>query len=588
MNQNSIHQIFNNNQNKTIAERKPFLTKYEKEVLKLNSEKKIVCITHLSTNEKSNEIIKSITNCNFQPTDLKNLKEFSNMSIPKALPIQSFHDTKKNEIHLFLSTFLDVSNLMNCSESIENEIENHEFLLIQSLILIFNISHIILIYHPKTTFNLKLLKYFRILQILKQNLSGDISNSLEQSKYSSILKFSSLYSPGKTLPVLGFIFQEGKKEDEKEVEQQIRTIIKKGKFYNLNDNSKREIENIEKVDDDDEKRILKFLKKQNEFFFKQMKSNSKKYQLPNSYLFFHGVYAIEELIAFKFTNEKFIKQMINPNDEFSKLKCQQALKLSKELFLNLIEKNISFQESLENSLKYYSSLSIGSFQEEFEKKLKIDLIDLIQEIKKKSDSLKSDDILNFKFFSKDQEAFNLISNLEIKILKNLNYNHKIGLKENFEIEKFFKNSSKNLNKLNQNFYFGFEYISLKSGLKFLLPPPQTSYSSSSDKRISEQEFLETDLSLIMNVPSFLNLKDEEKVILNQIYLFSSSEDLYSFYPEVTFEQKGDEKVSSYFLKQQIILPKNSFVLIKFNYLLNEDVLRKIRLKLLKNFIQNLK
>ena len=42
MEQNLIHQIFTNNPNKSISERKPFFTKYEKEVLKLNSEKKIV------------------------------------------------------------------------------------------------------------------------------------------------------------------------------------------------------------------------------------------------------------------------------------------------------------------------------------------------------------------------------------------------------------------------------------------------------------------------------------------------------------------------------------------------------------------
>jgi hypothetical protein len=58
---------------------------------------------------------------------------------------------------------------------------------------------------------------------------------LEQSKYSSIFKFSSLYSPGRTLPVLGFVF-EGKEQEE--VETEMRIILKKGKLFNLNENQK--------------------------------------------------------------------------------------------------------------------------------------------------------------------------------------------------------------------------------------------------------------------------------------------------------------------------------------------------------------
>jgi hypothetical protein len=42
MENKEIHQFFTNNQNKSIGERKPFLTKHETEVLKLNNENKIV------------------------------------------------------------------------------------------------------------------------------------------------------------------------------------------------------------------------------------------------------------------------------------------------------------------------------------------------------------------------------------------------------------------------------------------------------------------------------------------------------------------------------------------------------------------
>jgi hypothetical protein len=79
MENKEIHQFFTNNQQKSIGERKPFLTKHETEVLKLNNENKIVkkkkikqkvCIAHLSTYEGSLDLVNDFTHTHFETTDL--------------------------------------------------------------------------------------------------------------------------------------------------------------------------------------------------------------------------------------------------------------------------------------------------------------------------------------------------------------------------------------------------------------------------------------------------------------------------------------------------------------------------------------
>jgi hypothetical protein len=338
-------------------------------------------------------------------------------------------------------------------------------------------------------------------------------------------------------------------------------------FFKRNQ-KEREMEINEKLNS-----IEKFFSKQIDYFHKQMKSQ-KKYQLPNSYTFVHACYSIEELISFNLTNlNGKITQYLYPDEEFSKVRCQFGVKIAKENFVNEILK----EDVLENSLKLYNLHACGIFENEYFKELKHELTKMKNQI-----SIEKESNI-FKFHSTDISSSALdgfpISHLEIKILKQ-KYSHKLGIEDN----QFIKDSQY-LNKM-KDFYFGYEYLS-KSGMKFFLPPPPSMEKSSS--KISERDFLESDISLIMNSPSIFNLKDEDKVKLNQIYIVTpATDELFGFYPRVTFEHKGEEKVFSFLLRQQIVLPKDSFVVIQFHYVNVTEDLRKMRLKLLKNSIYSLK
>jgi hypothetical protein len=334
-------------------------------------------------------------------------------------------------------------------------------------------------------------------------------------------------------------------------------------FFKRNQKENSEIENNERFNS-----IEKFILKQVDYFTKQMKSQ-KKYQLPNSYTFIHACYSIEELISFNLTNlNEKISHYLNPDEEFSKVRCQFGVKIAKENFVNEILK----EDVFENSLKLYHLHACGIFESEYLKELKNELNKMKNQI-----SIEKESNI-FKFYSTGNPDIGggdsgfPISYLEVLMLKQ-KYSHKLGMED----DQFIKDSNY-LNKM-KDFYFGFEYLS-KSGVKFFLPPPPSS---------SEKDFLESDISLIMNSPSIFNLKDEEKVKLNQIYIVTpATDELFAFFPHVTFEHKGEEKVYSFLLRQQIVLPKDSFVVVKFHYANVTEDLRKMRLKLLKNSIYSLK
>ena len=103
--------------------------------------------------------------------------------------------------------------------------------------------------HPDKRFDMKNLRMFRILQLAKQHANSALLSHLGSSIFTNDLKFSPLYSPGRVLPVVAFLFFQKRTEwnaiknqvsdmdnrgildqMQKALESQVRAILKKGRF----------------------------------------------------------------------------------------------------------------------------------------------------------------------------------------------------------------------------------------------------------------------------------------------------------------------------------------------------------------------
>lgn len=247
--------------------------------------------------------------------------------------------------------------------------------------------------------------------------------------------------------------------------------------------------------------------------------------------------------------------------------------------MNLAKENV---ESIQNSLRIFENYACGEYEEMYLNFLKTEL-----QVLKDEKEMKKENIFNFK----KKTVPCPLSYLKIEILGDSSlYEHKLGLKEEGfvkegqflnKVEYLFEEPEvslqyiKNSSSKKYNLYFGYDYLSKHKNQRFILPPN----TSESGQLMDPKTFLESDVSLFMNSPYFFKIKDEEKVKLQNLYIVTpKSKTLFGFSPIITFEQRGLESLYSFELEEKIILPRDSFIVIRFGYLSEES--RKMRIRLL--------
>jgi hypothetical protein len=183
-----------------------------------------------------------------------------------------------------------------------------------------------------------------MLQLTKQNLNANLLTHLANHPLTQSLKFNSLYSVGRVLPVLSIIWiTENGGNIEKltiNLENQVRAILKRGKLSGT-DNTRTPLvmidptrcafvlelepknEEIGLLGIDDRKesstdlasQLIKFrehLDRQFDYFTRQMQTG-KRYVLPNSFNWYHACFALE---SFDWNDDK-TRNLINPDWQFS-------------------------------------------------------------------------------------------------------------------------------------------------------------------------------------------------------------------------------------------------------------------------------
>lgn len=81
---------------------------------------------------------------------------------------------------------------------------------------------------------MKIVRQLRVLHLLKQDTGHLFHTQLQNSEFTAKLfeknKFSSIYSPGKLLPILSFIFLDVEQTKLSKIEAQMRVVLKRAKF----------------------------------------------------------------------------------------------------------------------------------------------------------------------------------------------------------------------------------------------------------------------------------------------------------------------------------------------------------------------
>eukprot|EP00761_Pharyngomonas_kirbyi_P003911 gb/GECH01003915.1/.p1 GENE.gb/GECH01003915.1/~~gb/GECH01003915.1/.p1 ORF type:complete len:963 (+),score=252.86 gb/GECH01003915.1/:1-2889(+) len=177
----------------------------------------------------------------------------------QSFPLETYHDSSKNLIYMYLSTVIDPSNslkeyqnykrnngsnddyIMSFSEFMEEK----SYMLLRAQLFMFQTCHIITFIESKPIFDMNHIRTFRALQLLKQSHNERFLSYLDSSQHTSNMKLSSLYSPGRVLPVISFVFQHPNVESlgqnvpsvleklnqmEQSLESQTRLLLRKSKF----------------------------------------------------------------------------------------------------------------------------------------------------------------------------------------------------------------------------------------------------------------------------------------------------------------------------------------------------------------------
>lgn len=219
---------------------------------------KVIAVGFVGYHEQSIDIVNQILNkkvfSNQHRHQLR--KEFfsglnfssysANFSTVNNFPIDSYHDTETETIYMHLDAHVDMNAVIGhvkkqqCSTqqqqqenqaktnsdklaknvkshlSFENgvdwELNEIEYTLLKSLLFMFHTCHMIHFIYPDKRFDMKHLRMLRILQLAKQCTNQSFLHHLSQSVYTMDLTYQSLYSPGRVLPTVAFVFVQQRSE----------------------------------------------------------------------------------------------------------------------------------------------------------------------------------------------------------------------------------------------------------------------------------------------------------------------------------------------------------------------------------------
>jgi hypothetical protein len=381
----------------------PRITRYEKDRLKLGN-KKIVAVGYVgmcgSAIDVVNKILgKKIFNNQIVISEKWDLESF---------PIDSYHDTENGTIYLYLSTALHLTNVLNVYSKTNSkgeddlfkgelayQLDDREYQMTKALLFMFHTCHIINFITADRRFDLKLPRLLRTLQLTKQTMNQSILNHLSTHPLTHSLKFNSLYSVGRVLPVFNIIWVGIRNNIEKvsaNLEIQVRAILKRAKLSGT-DNTRTPLvmidptrcvfildleeqpepmgllglENITRDKTSPEStQLVKFkehIARQFDYFSRQMQTG-KRYVLPSSFNWYHACFALE---SFDWNDEK-IRSFINPDWQFSENRCAQAFQLVKDQFAQIQDQYTTTAALTTAATLTFDAYACGPYQEIYRKK----------------------------------------------------------------------------------------------------------------------------------------------------------------------------------------------------------------------------
>ncbi|KAL0490440.1 hypothetical protein AKO1_009531 [Acrasis kona] len=332
-------------------------------------------------------------------------------------PIDSYHDSESGTVYLFLSTTLHLGEALNVNTKINQknddgdnlqssfayQIEDREYQMTKALLFMFHTCHVINFITADSRFDLRIPKLLRTLQLSKQTINAPLLAHLSTHPTTHNLKLNSLYSVGRVLPVLSILWV-GMPADanlerlSSNMENQVRTILKKSKLSGT-DNTRVPLVMIdptrcvfvleyqsEEVNptttllgsqsdqapttpstNESSTYLIKFrehMARQYEYLYRQM-STGKRYVLPSLFNWYHACFALE---SFDWSDEK-VRNLINPDWQFSENRCSQAFQLIKEKFSQPQEKYESQQSFVGEALSTFDAYACGPYQELYRKKI---------------------------------------------------------------------------------------------------------------------------------------------------------------------------------------------------------------------------
>eukprot|EP01012_Entosiphon_sulcatum_P023737 TRINITY_DN28848_c0_g1_i3.p1 TRINITY_DN28848_c0_g1~~TRINITY_DN28848_c0_g1_i3.p1 ORF type:complete len:719 (-),score=111.62 TRINITY_DN28848_c0_g1_i3:263-2419(-) len=190
----------------------------------MDEEEGVICVGFIGQNRGCSAVVNGFLGSNFN--------DEADVHVPHK--VQS-HFVEGNIIYLYLAAELPI-DVIGGMQSVAAIVEERSVQLIRTTTLMFNICHIIFYVHKGQLFDMQYLKHFRTLQLAKQQLNASLHTLGPQlSIHVPALFSSSLYFPGRVLPVLSFIFvvphgTTNHHRLQQSLEGQIRAVLRKAKL----------------------------------------------------------------------------------------------------------------------------------------------------------------------------------------------------------------------------------------------------------------------------------------------------------------------------------------------------------------------